>query len=198
MNLMKLAPITSAKLLIPLAFLLLSGCASNLPKVIDDAPIPDIQYSQVKENLKQNTGKTVRWGGKIISVENNQQSSRIEILSMPLDSYGEPFQSDNYQGRFLAEVNEFIDEEHYKNKTITVYGTVETIITKAIDEHDYEYPLIKTSEYHIWPKRIARANRYPYYDPFLYPRFYGGFGRWPYLHPYNRFGFRSRFGFYSW
>ena len=197
MNLMKLASQSSAKLLIPLVFLLLSGCASNLPKTIDDAPVPDIQYGEVKNNPDQNTGKTVRWGGKIISVENTQQSSRIEILTMPLDSSGEPFQSEDYQGRFLADVNEFIDEEYYKNKTITVYGTIDSSITKAIGEHEYEYPLITASEYHVWPRRVP-INRTRYYDPFWYPGFYGGFGRGPFLHPYYRFGLRSRFGFYGW
>ncbi len=196
MNVMNLAKKASANILIPLAILLLvSGCANNLPKTINDAPVPDIQYTNIKENLEKNTGKNVRWGGKIISVENTQQTSRIEILSMPLDYAGEPIPNDDYQGRFLADVDEFIDEEHYKNKTITIYGTIDSSIIKPINEHDYEYPIITVTEFHIWPKRLSRVERYPYYDPFFYPRFYGRFNRFPY-HPYYRF--RSRFGFYGW
>ncbi len=148
--------------------LLLGGCASNVPMTIQNKPVPNISYSQVKDNISSNVGQTVRWGGKIISVENREQSTWVEILATRLKSFGRPGSQDKYQGRFIARIDGFLDPEYYaKDKQLTVYGQIEDELTKKIDEHAYQYPVIAVNEYYLWPD--YRRYRHPYYYPYFYP-----------------------------
>ncbi len=166
---------------------MLSGCASQVPLLIQYSPDPDISYLQVKENLSSFVGQPVRWGGKIISVENREQSTWIEILATRLRAFGRPGYYDQYQGRFIARIDGFLDPEYYaKDKQLTVFGFIEDKLTKNIDEHAYEYPVIAVSDYYLWPE--YRPLRYPYYYPHRYPYHFHPY----YPHPY----FRSHYGLY--
>ncbi len=148
--------------------LLLGGCASNVPILIQSSPEPDLSYSQVKENISASVGQSVRWGGKIISVENREQSTWIEILATRLRAFGRPGRNDKYQGRFIARIDGFLDPAYYtKDRQLTVYGWIEDKLTKNIDEHAYEYPVVAANEYYLWPN--YQRMRHPYYYPYFYP-----------------------------
>ena len=185
--------------ILPILLLLyLAGCSSNIPKNIESKPVTDITYKNVKEKPEAYLGQSVRWGGKIIEVVNKDQYSEVEILSSPLDSFGEPLDARDYSGRFLAKIEGFIDPEYYtKGRRITVFGTVASKVAGNIGEHEYQYPFVDVVEHHLWPKRsaFARNRYYPdlLYPGFFHPTFYRFPHRYPYyLDPYYRH--RLRFG----
>lgn len=160
----------------------MSGCASQIPVLIKLPPDPDPEFHQVKNNIEPFLNHYVRWGGKIISVENKENSTWIEILVNPLNSYGRPGSYDKYEGRFIARVDGFLDPEHYaKDRKLTVYGKVETNLTRLIDNHAYNYPLVNTKVYYLWPEYNTARYHYPYYPH-------------QYYHPYYRYyyGFHHR------
>lgn len=188
------------KLLYILLFASLSGCASQVPKSIQTKPEPNISYEKASQNIESVDGKTVRWGGKIISVENKHTSTWIEILFAPLGPFGEPDLDDEYSGRFIARLDGFVDPEIYaQGRRLTVYGVIESNIIKEIDEHPYQFPLVHAQEHHLWPRYLAAHQRYRYPHNYYYPYpYYSRFHRFrfgfPYYYPpYYRFRFRHHY-----
>ena len=160
------------RLILCFALLFLGGCASQVPVLIKLPPEPDHSYQQVKENTAAFQNQNVRWGGKIISVENKETTTWIEILANPLNSYGRPSSNNNYQGRFIAKVEGFLDPEHYsKDRKISIYGTIDTELVRRIDDHPYNYPLVSAKVYYLWPKYNVARNYYPYNRGYFYPHY---------------------------
>ena len=170
----------------------LYGCNSHdhIPAFIKMPPEQNIEYQQVKENTKDYQEEYVRWGGKIVSVENKEDSTWIEILANPLTKFGRPLVKDDYPGRFIARIDAFPELEQYKDglpnpeyyikdRYLTIYGPIETDIVRRIDEHPYNYPLVYAQEYYLWNKYQVLHRQHPsYFDP--NPR-----------HPYSRPGLRD-------
>ena len=63
--------------------LTLAGCASDIARPIREAPAVDISFAQALQNPEQHRTAAVRWGGAIVSVENQRDSSLIEIVERP-------------------------------------------------------------------------------------------------------------------
>ncbi|WP_440233669.1 Slp family lipoprotein, partial [Escherichia coli] len=57
--------------------LLLNGC-TGLPTAIQNAPYMNLSYSQVSSDSNSFKDVPVRWGGVIISVENEAQASLMQ------------------------------------------------------------------------------------------------------------------------
>jgi len=183
--------IMAERIVLFLVIIVLSGCVSQVPILIKTPPTPDPEFHQVKQSIKTFQNQDVRWGGKIISVENKHDSTWIEILASPLNSYGEPSSSSNYEGRFIARIDGFLDPEHYsKDRKLTVFGTIDTEFVRRIDEHPYNYPLVSTKEYYMWPE----YRPYRYSDPYYYPYYYGY--RHPYYYGYRYPYYRHHLGFH--
>lgn len=180
----------TTRFIIYLALLVLSGCASQVPVLIKLPPNPDLEFHQVKQNVAAFKEQQVRWGGRIISVENKADSTWIEVLASPLNSYGKPSSRTDYEGRFIARINGFLDPEHYsKNRKLTIFGTIETEFVNRIDEYPYSYPLVSAKEYYLWPEYRYRSARYrnPYFHGYYYPYYSYSFGFRHRLH--HHFGF---------
>lgn len=166
--------------------LLVSGCASNIPQEIQDPPIADPTVNQVRDNIDEYTGSTVRWGGIIASVENRENETWIEVVAQDLGSYGQPQEEDSSYGRFLVRIEKFIDPQIYaKGRELTVAGVVESRIVRPIGEHPYTYPLIRATSHYLWPEYAERDRRSNYFLRYHYGHpFYHGYGfGWRY-HPY--------------
>lgn len=160
--------------------LLLSACA-GLPSAIKDVPVKDISYSQASQNLDNYKDTSVRWGGVIIDVENEQNFTLLQILSYPLNYYGRPQLSKPTEGRFVIKSTEFLDPAVYaKDKEVTVAGTLQGDIERTIGKKTVRLPLLASKAIYLWPI----YQNYPYYG-YGYPGFggyggYGGFGGYPY------------------
>ena len=162
--------------------LLLTGCASTVPESIRIAPANDIGVNEVQHDDKRFVDSQVRWGGSIISVKNQADETRIEILSRKLSKDGKPETDSTSQGRFIARIKGFLEPEEYpKDRLMTVTGSVSKVIEKPVGEYPYPYPVVDVKSYHLWPQQKNYPPPY-YYDPFYDPYFYP-YPYW-YRHPY--------------
>lgn len=169
--------------------LALSGCASNIPRPIQEPPADNPGINQVRHNIDQYTGSMVRWGGIIAAVENRENETWIEVVAQDLGSYGQPRDDDDSQGRFLARIEGFVDPQIYaEGRQLTIAGEVESRIVRRIGEHPYTYPLVRATSYHLWPEYAGR-DRDDYYLRYHYGHpFYHGYG----------FGYRRYYPYYYW
>ena len=168
-----------------LALILTPGCATGVPETIRQPAPGDPGVTQVQANISVHIGRTVRWGGEIVRVENRKTETVVEILARPLQRSGRPERTDRSSGRFLARGQGFLDPAIYKEKReITVSGTVEGSETRAIGDYPYRYPLVKAETLHLWEPEPERRDVY-YHDPFwpYYPWYPWGYP-YPYRYPY--------------
>lgn len=171
-----------------LVFLLLAAC-SNIPTAIKDAPMYDIFYSQANQAMGSYKNASVRWGGVIVDVENEQDYSLLQVLYYPLTSYGKPQLNEAYAGRFAVKSVEFLDPAIYaKNTLITIAGTLAGDIERKIGNKTMRLPLMLATTLYLWPS----------YDPGSY--YQGGFGMGygiygPYAYPYYLRGYYQPYPF---
>jgi len=166
---------------------LLLGACTSLPQIMKDAHVVDISYSQVTQNIDSHKDVSVRWGGVIIDVENEESFSLIQVLFYPLSYSGHPQLDELHGGRFVIKNTEFLDPVVYaKDKEITIVGTLNGEIERTVGKKIIRVPLIQSSDIYLWPER---QNNYGYggYGPYYYesyghPFFFRGGGR--YYRPY--------------
>lgn len=165
-----------------IAMFLISGCANRIPPTITQVPTPNPAISDVIAQTDAHKNRPVRWGGSILTVTNHQNDTEIEILAKELDGSGKPVDGDETLGRFLTKVTGFIDPAIYaQGRMLTVFGLVDTALTRVIGEKPYAYPVIQAQTFYLWPKEPEYADPY-YYPPYGY---YYNFGYYPYGYRYG-------------
>lgn len=179
---MKTMPIA---LLTLIAALFATGCASTLPRNIGQAPAGDPSVTMVRADITGHVGQAVRWGGTIIDVNNDEESSQLEIIARELRRDGRPGGEDSSPGRFIAEVDGFLDPAIFAiGRDITVFGPVTGELRGELGSRTYSYPVVQIQEYQLWRRSDARdyppGYRVYYYDSF-YP--WGGY-YYPYYRPW--------------
>ena len=171
------------------ATLMLSACYSYIPVEIRD-PIPDNPpLPQVRRDTQSFIGRSVRWGGTIVNVENKENETWIELVAKDLGAYGQPHDTDASDGRFIARVTGFLDPAIYsEGRKLTVYGRIEDGVERPIGEKRYSYPLVGAVSVFLWPDD---EDRYYASDPYFFPRhlepypyyeyydYYYGYPYWP-------------------
>ncbi len=166
-----------------ISILLTAGCASNIPKEIQQPPSGNPMVGEVRANIIQFTGARVRWGGVIAGVENQNDETRIEIVARKLSGSGRPQDSDYSPGRFIAVIPGFLDPMVFaKEREITISGAVSKSTSHPIGQYTYTYPVIGVNQYHLWsPLPKGGYNPYPQYG-------YGpGFYPWHHPYPYRHY-----------
>lgn len=156
------------------ALLVLSGCSSQVPELIRTAPAGDIRVDEVQQKQGERfSGSEVRWGGHIISVHNQAESTLIEVLSRKLSDKGKPVADSKSRGRFMARIPGFLEPEEYpKDRLITVTGKVKDVMEQSVGSYPYPYPVVDVEAHYLWPKVQNYHHRHHYYDPFYSPYFY--------------------------
>lgn len=177
------APLSQVRLppaLLLSGMLLLSACASQVPDIIKNPPPENPSLMGVQARPDQHLGKAVRWGGTIISTQNQKNQTELTILGKPLDKFGEPQEGDQSYGRFIGVLDGFLDPAIYAaGRSITVYGKLEKVLRKKIDNYEYVYPIVHIEHFYLW----AVPEKYDYYDyPYWYDPWYPYWS--PYYHPY--------------
>lgn len=163
------------------ALLFLLGACSSMPPVIRDFPAVDIPYQLVSQNTDSYQGTPVRWGGTVIEVENEADSSLVQVLYYPLDRHGYPRTSQTGEGRFAVKTNEFLDPAILtKDSEITVVGTLAEGIERTVGNKLIRIPLVVSESIYLWPKNY-NANRTYRYGPYPYGYYYPYFGYGPFF-----------------
>lgn len=163
--------------------LLLAGCASPLPKPLQNEPPDAPGLPQVAAAPERYLGQRVRWGGVIVGVDNQADSSLVEVLAKPLDSQGRPLIGPSAEGRFLARIAGFLDPLVFRSeREITLGGKLAGSRTRAVGEYPYRYPLVDVDTWHLWePRPVYRDEPYYWYDPWYDPWY-----PWGYPYPWWR------------
>jgi len=158
---------------------MLAGCTS----IQEAEERQALTFLQVKAAPNSFKGQPVAFGGKVLTARRQKDSTRIEILQLPLDRSLRPgYDLTQSQGRFIAVQREFLDPATLPPGTrVTVTGEVSDSITLPLDETDYTYPVINIKRVQVWagPEDVARRTN-PYY--YMGPGSYWG----PYWSPYWR------------
>lgn len=167
--------------------LLLSGCASQIPPLIREAPSDNPPLELVHANAADYRGRSLRWGGTIIETENREKTTWLSVLARPLYKDGEPRYTDDSAGRFIAIVPEFLDPKVYAaDRLVTVSGTLLRTETRKVGEFPYTYPVVAAEAWYLWPMETELPYGYPnpwWYDPWYYgPGYYDPW--YPYGYPY--------------
>ncbi|MDN5935803.1 MAG: Slp family lipoprotein [Nitrosospira sp.] len=149
---------------------LLLGACSGLPDRLQSVPVTDVTYKQASQNLSKHDGKSVRWGGVIVKVENEQNFTLVQVLSYPLSYYGRPETRERSHGRFVIKSTKFLDPAVYEaEREITVAGTIKGDIERTIDDKTVRIPLLLGEAVYLWPYNYGY---YPYYWGYYGPYWY--------------------------
>jgi outer membrane lipoprotein len=158
----------------------LAGCAS-MQEAEDSQALSFLQVKVTPESFK---GQTVVFGGKVLSARRQKDSTKIEILQLPLDRSSRPVSElTKSLGRFLALQQEFLDPATLPPGTrVTVTGEVSGSITLPLDEVDYTYPVIDIKRIQVWPGQEDMPRViHPYMGPSPYwGSYWAPYRRWPY------------------
>jgi len=141
------------------AALLLGACATY------PGPLQG-QYTGVRPHQaaeRDMTGAMVRWGGRIVSVEPQQNRTCFEMISTRLDSQGRPYwASDEVGGRFIACRQGFYDPALFQaDREVTFTGRIGGYETRKIGGYDYRFPRLEADVVYLWPiqERVDVVHR---------------------------------------
>ncbi len=166
----------------------ITGCASVVSKDTLSEVSREVTPNAVQADPERFIGSKVVWGGIIISSENLEQSTVIEVFQTELSSTDRPKKAPpkGPGSRFLIESPGFLDTVIYKPDTgITVAGIVEGVKTGKIGKMDYPYPIVKPLEMHLFDMTEYEYEDVPpfWYYPPPFPPYYDPY--WPYYrNPY--------------
>ncbi|GLY62299.1 membrane protein [Pectobacterium brasiliense] len=156
--------------------LLLSGCVTVPDAIKGTSPTPQDDLGRVMNAPQIYVGQESRFGGRVVSIRNEANKTRLEIASMPLDSGAKPLLDMPSEGRFIAYVNRFLEPVDFKDQLVTVVGPIVGTEQGAIGDKPYRYVVIDAQGYKRW-NVVQRLMVPP-----------GGYGPW---------GWRAGYG-YGW
>jgi outer membrane lipoprotein len=153
-----------------------------------------VSFSELHANPHQYVGRTVMVSGIALNSRRAQNGTEIEILQLPTERGLSPTdRKARSQGRFIAvEADGFLDPAVVdKDTPLTVVGEVTGATTKALDEGEYQYPVLDVKHLVDWSE--VRSRDRGGYDSAYYGRYGGYYGPWsswyygfgPYAGPYG-------------
>jgi outer membrane lipoprotein len=139
------------RILIPVfTSLLLAACVTG-PKPLRG------EYSNItpSQAAKDNTvNAKIRWGGRIVAVNNQAQRSCFEIVGQDLYGSARPQSMDRSIGRFIACRSGFYDPDVFKaGREVTITGAIDAFESRKIGEYEYRYPMVSADVVYLWPER---------------------------------------------
>jgi len=137
---------------IGIAVFLLIGCAPVISENVLKSVDKNVTYRALSRNPDQYKGKIVLLGGSILETIPTANKTVITILQYPLASDNRPEVTSPSQGRFLVEVEGFLDPAIYRaGRWITVAGAATGKETRKLGQINYTYPVLNSKELYLWP-----------------------------------------------
>ncbi|MBN2400914.1 MAG: Slp family lipoprotein [Spirochaetes bacterium] len=155
-----------------LLIMLLAGCGHAISTEIRQQAQPEKPFIEIARNPDAYKGRTVIWGGEVISIENQKDGvTFITLFQKELDFNDAPDMSSASGGRFIIKSEKYLDPYDYrKGRKLTVGGVILGSEIRRVGETDYLHTLVLVREIHLWNESYYKPDPF-YYDPF-----------WP--HPY--------------
>jgi len=143
----------------------------------------------VIEQPQAHQNRSVSWGGTLVSIENTEEATLLEVVGRPLAADGRPNLSSQSNGRFMAVVPGFLDPVDYRSgQVISVNGTIDGSDRRQIGGASYDYPKVAVVDHKLWAPvgtQVASNYKHGYSDRYYSP-FRGSIS--------IGFGSRARFG----
>src|SRR3989337_1483510 len=156
--------------------LFITGCASVISENVLKQAELGVTVPMVQADPKAYIGRKVAWGGLIISTENLEDKTLIEVFQTRLDSTQSPTREPLANGgRFIVAIEGYAGPPIYREKKgITAAGVITGVETKKIGKMAYAYPVLKPMEVHLFDMEEAAyppSYYYPYpmYQPYYWP-----------------------------
>ncbi|OGP18493.1 MAG: hypothetical protein A2V21_310030 [Deltaproteobacteria bacterium GWC2_55_46] len=138
-------------LVLLLTAIILTGCAPVISKETLSGIDRTLAFKEIARSPASYVGKQVVFGGSILNVENEENKTIIEVLQEGLNSQLKPVVREESAGRFLVEIEGFLDPAIYSvGKGLTVAGEVVRTEKMKLGKGSYTYPVIRPREYHLW------------------------------------------------
>ena len=138
--------------------LLLSACAS-MPEFDTSKVNRQLTADSVRQSPAGAKGQTVFWSGLILSSKNLKTSTRLEVLSYPVDNDGWPNLDAKPTGRFLVDFSGYLETADYaKGRLLTVVGPITGTEKGKLDETEYTYPVVQAEQKYLWPKSNRKSD----------------------------------------
>ena len=153
-----MARLYAQRLLTLLVLSLLTACA-NTPafdlRGVDSGLRPDLSAAEPAGTR----GRSVHWGGSIVSVANLRDSTRIEVLAYPLQRDGRPDVDSAALGRFLLIHQGYLETVDYApGRLISAVGVLQAPQEGLVGEVKYTYPVIHAGQLYLWPKTAGSSE----------------------------------------
>lgn len=149
----------------------LAACMSLPAELAAGGPYAEIRPGEVQGGSYEQ--HRVRWGGAVIQTLPDGQRTCFEMSGLPLDSHGEPRDSDQSTGRFTACASGFYDPAIFSvGRYVTFTGKIEGSASHMIANQTYTFPKLEAGLVYLWPKRLDvyyvpyPVYGYPYYNPY--------------------------------
>ncbi len=138
------------KLIVPASLILLAACAPA-PIYKNSTGLVTATPAQVAQTPERYSNSDVVWGGRIVKVSNFSDHSEVELLAYPLDSSQRPKANDSGNGRFLAEMQGYVEPIDYPpGALMTVSGKLSGSRAGQVGQANYVFPLISVTQSHVW------------------------------------------------
>lgn len=129
---------------------LLSSCATPVFRDVDN--VVRVTPADVQQQPEGFRGAEVVWGGRIVAVENREDTTEVEVVAYPLDRDQQPSPEQPTEGRFLLVLPGFVEPFDYPHgRHLTVHGVLAGTRVGRVQEHEYLYPLVRARAVHVWP-----------------------------------------------
>lgn len=130
---------------------ILGGC-SSIPKDIKGDNSLNLQknFGTVHNALSLYKGQEVRFGGTVVNVINKDNETLLELAVLPLDENAKPEINKQYEGRVIAKSNNFLDPVNFRNKLVTILGTLTGSKNGTIGKTPYNFVTMNINGYQIW------------------------------------------------
>ncbi|WP_312985114.1 Slp family lipoprotein [Atlantibacter sp.] len=170
--------------LVALGALALSGCVTIPDAIKGSSEMPQQDLAAVMDAPRLYVGQEARFGGKVVSIQNQQGKTRLEIATVPLDSGARPVLGEPSRGRIYADVNGFLDPVDFRGQLVTVLGPITGAVDGKVGATSYKFMTMDVTGYKRWhitqqvimpPQPID-----PWFGP--YPWRYG-YGPWGWYNP---------------
>ncbi|EKT62731.1 Slp family lipoprotein [Providencia burhodogranariea] len=148
---MKINCRSALKAVLFVGVLALTGCVSIPSSIQGGSADPAVSLESVQNAPEMYIGQEGRFGGKVISVFNEPNKTRLEIAVMPLSKYdAAPELNTASTGRIYAYVNRFLEPVDFKGRYVTVVGTISGEQIGKIGEIPYKYITLNVTGYQRW------------------------------------------------
>ena len=148
-----------------LLIIALSACSTLPEDLVSTNPNVQTSYSNWRESL--DVTQELRLGGVIAHVTNLKDTTRVEVVNLPIGSSGKPDINQEPQGRFVAYIDGFADPVKLsEGRLITLLGDSDHKETAPVGDYSYEFPVMKVKSYHLWKieERVIMHNDFGPYN----------------------------------